>query len=351
MAGRTETDGLNSGRQFPARLLFDAIGTIFRMFKAYAFFTLKLAVSAGLIWLLMERIEIGAVAERLTQLAPGAIAASFAILIVQSVIASTRWRIVSHRVGVPLGFVTALRLFCVGLFFNQTLVSSIGGDAVRIWFVRQLADGMAEAFRSVLIDRLVALAGLFLIVAASLPVLLDLVTTPTARAGVLAVLGVGIGTLILLLLLDRLPVLSQRLRTKGVLDEFARSCRRVLLDPRVAFSALGLSLAVHLLSALTVFVVARGIGIEVSLGQMVVLVPPVILVATLPISVAGWGVREGAMISALGFAGVAPADALAVSVIFGLALIVIALPGGAVWLISLRRRTRPAPPPTAMSRP
>ena len=114
---------------------------------------------------------------------------------------------------------------------------------------------------------------------------------------------------------------------------------------------MGLSLGVHLLSALTVFVLARGIGVEVSFGQMVVLIPPVILVATLPISVAGWGVREGAMVTALGFVGVAPADAFAVSVIFGLALVVIALPGGAIWLIGLRRRARPAPTPPATSGP
>lgn len=317
------------------------------MLKAYGFFALKMAVSAGLIWLVVTRIEIGAVADRLTQLAPGAIAASLAILLAQSVVAGMRWRIVSHRVGVPLGFAAALRLLFVGLFFNQALVSSIGGDAVRIWFVRHLADGMAGAFRSVLIDRLVALAGLFLIVAASLPVLLDLVAAPSARAGVLLVLGAGIGVLVLVLLLDRLPVLPQRLRTKGALDAFARACRRVLLDARTGLSAVGLSLIVHLLSALTAFVLARGIGVEISLGQMVVLVPPVILVATLPISVAGWGVREGAMVTALGFVGVAPADAFAVSVIFGLALVAIALPGGALWLIGLRRRPQPAPPPPA----
>ncbi len=321
------------------------------MLKTYVFFALKLAVSAGLIWLLVERIEIGVVAERLTQLAPGAIAASLAILLVQSVLASLRWRIVSQRVGVPLDFGAALRFLFVGLFFNQALVSSIGGDAVRIWFVRHLADGMAGAFRSVLIDRLAGLAGLFLIVAASLPALFNLVATPAARAGVLAVLSAGIGVLVLLLLLDRLPLLPRRLRQAGALDEFARACRRVLLDARTGLSALGLSLLIHLLSALTVFVLARGIGVEVSLGQMVVLVPPVMLVATLPISVAGWGVREGAMVTALGFVGVAAADAFAVSVIFGLALIVVALPGGAVWLIGLRRRTGPAPPPRAASRP
>ena len=321
------------------------------MLKSYGFIALKVAVSAGLIWLLVERIEIGAVAERLTQLAPGAIAASLTILLVQSVLASWRWQIVSHRVGVPLGFAAALRLLFVGLFFNQALVSSIGGDAVRIWFVRHLAGSMAGAFRSVLIDRLVALASLILIVAASLPVLLDLVTTPAARAGVFAVLGGGIGVLVLLLLLDRLPVLPQRLRTKGALDEFAAAYRGVAVNGRTGIPALGLSLVIHLLSTLMVFVLARGVGVEVSLGHIVVLVPPVILVATLPISVGGWGVREGAMVTALGYVGVTSADAFAVSVTFGLALVVIALPGGALWLIGLRRRGRPAPPPAATSGP
>jgi uncharacterized membrane protein YbhN (UPF0104 family) len=321
------------------------------MFKTYGFFVLKVAVSAGLLWLLVERIEIGDVAERLIQLAPGTIAVGLAILLAQSFLAALRWRLVSHRVGVLIGFATALRLFFIGLFFNQTLVSSIGGDAVRIWFVRRFAEGMAGAFRSVLIDRFVALAGLFLIVAASLPALLELVSTPPARAGVLVVLGAGAGLFALLVALDFLPLVPGRVRRAGKLDEFARALRRVLFHARSAIAVLGLSICVHLLSALSAFVIAQGIGVEVSLGQMVVLVPPVILVATLPISVAGWGVREGAMVTALGFVGVAPADAFAVSVIFGMALVVIALPGGGLWLIGLRRHARSASPPTPTSGP
>ena len=44
------------------------------------------------------------------------------------------------------------------------------------------------------------------------------------------------------------------------------------------------------------------------------IVPAVMLVSMAPISFAGWGVREGAMIVGLGLAGIAAADALAVSV-------------------------------------
>jgi hypothetical protein len=51
-----------------------------------------------------------------------------------------------------------------------------------------------------------------------------------------------------------------------------------------------------------------------------------------PISVAGWGIREGAMIVAFGFVGVPEADALVVSILFGLTLIAAGAPGGVLWL-------------------
>ena len=77
--------------------------------------------------------------------------------------------------------------------------------------------------------------------------------------------------------------------------------------------------------------------IEISLRDCLVLVPPVILVSVLPISMAGWGVREGAMITALGFAGVGSTDALVLSIAFGLVILTLSLPGGVLWLIRSRR--------------
>ena len=69
-------------------------------------------------------------------------------------------------------------------------------------------------------------------------------------------------------------------------------------------------------------------------SQVFLLVPPVVLITMLPISIAGWGVREGAMILALGQIGVAPVDALSLSVLFGLTGLAAALPGAALWMTS-----------------
>ena len=63
----------------------------------------------------------------------------------------------------------------------------------------------------------------------------------------------------------------------------------------------------------------------------VLLVPPVILITVVPVSIAGWGVREGAMVVAFGFLNVPANAAFAVSVLFGLTLAVASLPGSLFW--------------------
>jgi hypothetical protein len=78
-------------------------------------------------------------------------------------------------------------------------------------------------------------------------------------------------------------------------------------------------------------------SVDLSVIHGLILVPLILVVSMIPISFAGWGIREGAMVVGLGFVGVASADALAISVAFGLAQIAIGLPGGAFWLFHYRR--------------
>ena len=62
------------------------------------------------------------------------------------------------------------------------------------------------------------------------------------------------------------------------------------------------------------------------------IVPPVSLIQLLPISLAGWGVREVVLVIALASFGVPAEAALATSVLLGLCLIIIGVPGGLLWL-------------------
>jgi hypothetical protein len=77
------------------------------------------------------------------------------------------------------------------------------------------------------------------------------------------------------------------------------------------------------------------------------LVPPVILVAVVPISIAGWGVREGAMIAAFAYAGLPQSDGLIVSLLFGIGFLLVGIVGGLVWVVTIDRRDRKVVPAAA----
>jgi hypothetical protein len=86
-----------------------------------------------------------------------------------------------------------------------------------------------------------------------------------------------------------------------------------------------------------VFLLLRDLGQKVALVTVLFLFPFVQLLSMLPISFAGWGLREGAMVVAFRLAGV-PADAaLGASILFGLCLFAASLPGLAAWLNLPRR--------------
>jgi hypothetical protein len=115
--------------------------------------------------------------------------------------------------------------------------------------------------------------------------------------------------------------------------QVAADTRRLFLRPSRALPTMAVAILGHVNLSVLAWTLAVGLAAPVSLLDCLVLVPPVVLVATLPISVAGWGAREVAMITVFGLIGVPVAQATALSVLFGLSGLLIALPGGFFWLL------------------
>ena len=75
----------------------------------------------------------------------------------------------------------------------------------------------------------------------------------------------------------------------------------------------------------------------VSFAQVFLLVPPVMLITLMPISIAGWGVREATMGLAFGFAGLAANEGVNVSLLFGAVFFIVGAVGGLVWILSAEK--------------
>ena len=301
---------------------------------------LKAAVSGLLLYFALRLVDLTAVRERLVRIDPIWLALMVPTLFLQTGLLALRWRLIVTHCGASLPLPLAFRFSMVALFFNQTLPSSIGGDAMRVWLVSKHAN-WRTAIYSVFLDRLIGVIGLAMLVLACLPWTLELIKNPIGRAALL-VIGVGSiggGLAFISLGWKRLAFLKNWQVTRHLV-ELAGVALAILRSPPSFVPVFGLSVGVHLFTALIAWCAAGAINANLSLLYAIFLVPPVLLVTVIPISIAGWGLREGAMVAAFGYAGLQPDDGLLVSLVFGAGYLVMGAIGGLIWVATPDRRER-----------
>jgi uncharacterized membrane protein YbhN (UPF0104 family) len=92
------------------------------------------------------------------------------------------------------------------------------------------------------------------------------------------------------------------------------------------------SVVIHLITVAAAWCCAKAIASPVSFAQILFLMPAVQLIATLPVSIGGWGVRESSFMFAFAYAGLAQSDGLVISILFGAASFIVGMAGGIVWI-------------------
>lgn len=305
---------------------------------------LKFGLSLGLMAVLLLSADWAMITERLR----GALLVPFALalIVLSAAIPAVAWRwgLVSRRLGTPLSFPLALRLTYIGLFFGQILPGTVGGDAARGWLAYRAGLPLGAVASSIFLDRVMGLIGLSVLVVGAMAWFVGVASAGMAwlPAAVIVALVAGLA---LLLALDRLPLPAalRRGRALAALGLIPRI--RHILWSRAAAAALAVSVAVHLATVLAVSLLAYGLNLPVGLFNCLLVVPIAVLMSTLPISLGGWGVRDGAMVAGFGLLGVGASEALLLSVLFGVILMLAAMPGGALaggaTIRSLRREARP----------
>lgn len=306
--------------------------------RGFLLLAARILVSLALLYFAFRGINFVAIQSRLSQISISWVMLAIAATAFQIFLGALRWREISVRCAAPLGTGQAFRYNMIGSFFNQTLPSTIGGDAMRLWLVRHTGAGWRAATYSVLVDRAVGLIALAIIVVVSLPWSYELIGNARGRIALLLVdvgaISAGLG----FLLLGRLP--WQWLKTLWGLRHI-HACsviaNQVLFNrssgPRVAI----LSLLIHVVTVVIAWCAVRSIAASADFEQLFMLVPPIMLITMLPISIAGWGVREATMMVAFGYAGLAQTDGTVVSLLFGASSFVVGAIGGLVWILSAEK--------------
>ena len=244
-------------------------------------------------------------------------------------------RIFGHRVGFACSGIATL----LGGIFSYTPISFVSGDAARVWHLASCNISLTDATKSVITDRVMGFIGIMFMALATAPIMINVLSGSTLWFGYTTLIAVGI-TLIAGFFIAGyvIPPLSLQGKILAKVAEIASLSRHLTENLQPAMIILGLSIIANLANAIGVWLISATYGFNISFYVALIVSPTIFMVAMIPISFAGWGLREGAAVVALGLFGVAPSEALVVSVTMGVALALAYSPGMMLFLSVRRRR-------------
>lgn len=305
--------------------------------RGWLLFVIKAVVTLGLLVWIATGIGIGPLLRQFRHIDGSWAATALLLLIVQYAIMVARWDLVLRKAfGLHIGLRRLSLVFGLGEVLGSFLPSFVGLDAIRTLALARNAP-VATVARSVLVDRVFGLAALLFLIAVTLP---GFESEPALISAIppLAVVSVGglIALAILMLGADHwgaIPYLGR------VAAPVARDLRAAWTDLPLSFGVIATGLAMHLLSVALVWSIGRMFGADLGLMNCLRIVPSALLISALPVSVGGWGLREGAVVGGFTLIGADAAAAGAASVGFGIAVILAGAIGIVVpWLAELGRR-------------
>lgn len=333
---------------------------------------LRLALTLALLGMLAWRLDTGQLLDRLATLSPGWALLAVAIGVPQVVLSAWRWRMTSQQIGIPLGWATAIREYYLATFLNQVLPGGVMGDAARAWRQGQPRTSQeqhrtlqeqhqtleeksrrGQAVRAVIIERAsgqIVLLGVALvaIVASSAlrdgiaelwRALIDRISAVDIFAAWSPFLGPASIVALIASLVFAAAALT-RLAVGSLLAPFWRDLRRALLSVKVWPAQLLGSLLV-VATYITVFLcAAQALGIGRPISVLLPLIPPLLMAMAIPLTVAGWGLREGAAALIWPLAGLPAQEGVALSITYGMLILAANLPGLVILLLDHRSAAR-----------
>lgn len=305
---------------------------------------IQLAVSVALLGVLLWWIDVERLVSQALTIMPQFALLALGLQLIQNDCATRRWTTILRAFKEPPSHLRMLRFQYMALFTQLFLPSSIGGAAVRVGVLLRSGFPLGIAVNSVLLDRVVALGGLVLLAIIFLPAVASSLSLGgnDGRLAIIVITALGalgaLGAALLWRPMSFWLVLLKRTPLKFLADPLELAIPN-LVRPRTVTIAFVLSLFGQFTAIFSIYILSVGMGLHVGLLDCILVMPPVMLLSALPISIAGWGVREGAMVVAFGLLAVPPESALLLSVQFAIIGYIATMPGAVAWLLEVDRET------------
>ena len=285
---------------------------------------LQVAVAAIVLFVVFkDPTQRAKMAEALHRADRGWLLAALVVTAISPLVAGLRWGQLLRAQCIALSWARVFQVYLIGNFFNLFMLGSTGGDVVKIFYTLREAgkERGTTAFLTVVMDRLIGLTALILISVAFIAGRFRWLTQTPEAARLVGLVGLILGSALTGILVtgviaglgleNRLPA---RLPGRAKIIELADVLRRYHRSWRTVVIGLALSLPGHAAIFACAWAAARSLGLTVPFGDISAVMPVVNTIVSMPVSIAGLGVREVVSQQLLGgLCGVSPENATVVA--------------------------------------
>jgi glycosyltransferase 2 family protein len=303
---------------------------------------LRIAALLVLLALLFRLLDSRTTMAALARADLGLVFVGIGIVQAQVMLSSLRWKLTAGRLDLHLPLLRAAREYYVAVFLNQVLPGGVAGDAVRTYRNRtQDASGESHwraSLRSVVLERAAGQIAFFLIAITGL-LAWPLFLPASVPEDVEALVAVPILVFAALAAIVAFAAMRGPRRIRRALTDIGPDIRSVFVLRGAWLYQAALSLTI-VSSYIAVFVVAgAALGVTIPSIGWFTIVPMVLLAMLIPISIGGWGLREGAAAALFPLVGIDASLALAIAILYGLINLAGSLPGLCVFITTRARRS------------
>jgi len=311
--------------------------------KSMAITMLRVAVTLSIIIILVRKVNFTGLGRVLRDLNITFFLSALGLSFFAQVLNAVRWKIILSGLETKVSLVRLIYLQLVGIFFNAFMPTSIGGEAIKAYYLSRLTGKSADSVSSVIAVRLIGLFSLLLLAGLGLGInYYHFKSTAMVSSFGIIFAIVSSGLLLVVFLsawiLKKLSgrtgqsICSKKVTLLKKISDYGEklflSFDRLKKKRYLLLVCVLISLAFNLTLISVNYFIARALNLDIAFFYFLIFIPLISLFLMLPVSISGIGLRESAYVFLFTKVGATPAQALSISLVgYGLVLILSLLGG------------------------
>jgi len=302
------------------------------------YLALRILASGLLLALLLWRVDLAQLSDLFSSVRFWPLSVALVAWFCHLLLLNERWRRLLLAQGINLSYSRLLIYYMISFFFNNFLPAGLGMDVTRTVYVAKEKKRGSEVFASVLTERVLGMVGILIF---ALGALVFYLNTSEGRIFALLVVSIMAFTAVFIALFLRrgfLPGIRRRVAAIRILKlgerakQFYEALQLYRKRLRSVLCVIGISLFVQGFLVLLNYAAGLSLGLDLPLYSHLVYIPVISIIAIIPISINGIGVREWGYVFLFGLVGLSSGEALSLSLLFFAVGVVGSLSGGIAFL-------------------